>query len=771
MQIGASTGGLGSDRGRWHDRWDSVVLTALGALHLVLSMTLVPSALLMKYPLLAQLARAGRLSGEDGSTASPLYLLLHTFLSPVPIRWIQVAAALGSMVLIYRIGRRVADHLTGLISAGVFALATPVLIYGATLEPDLLLMAACLLGVWAVPDIVDQPRKAVLFGAGMGLAVALRPTAALIAGILLVGIVAGSIRGEATRGSWRNLATALIATALFALGPLLGVRGLYSSPAGGAMSPGTAFYDGNRPESIGLGVVNPWLVKVTERQQGLQGALPDAAHGVYRRFARLSGGPEMTLGETQAWWAGKSWAFALLEPVAFSRGLLNKGLFLLAGTEYHDVEDVRLRSEALSRLPLLRYRWVLWLGLAGILLMLGHRRMPWWIWGYWAGGAAAVLVFSVTSRYTMAFLPAMVLFAGAFLTKAIRIRSWLSGGLLGLCLGLAWLPNLAPAVRWDSRIQERVVLAHQQLEGLLGSRSQMTRTMTSYAAAQAYFPFMASILDTRGIPFESPRIAGSAARASEILGTSSPPDAYLQAVLFKEAGDCDSALPLAVQSGKAGFFTTDYSRLLDPYLLEAECLLAAGDTEGAMAAVVSSLERRPATADGLAMAIAGARATGSFPARVPGWEERLSRIHDPLSAGFALTRSYRLWGEADTALQEARGLSGLLPESAVVNYEIALLLAQQGQDHEAYETLQEARSSFPGLPLPLSPFAETFDRLLSEDPGDRQVWLARIDGLAQAGEFGEAARVVGEAAEFFPGDEGFPELQAVMSRLASQIGG
>lgn len=380
------------------------------------------------------------------------------------------------------------------------------------------------------------------------------------------------------------------------------------------------------------------------------------------------------------------------------------------------------------------------------------------------------MIFSVTSRYGMIFLPCLVLFGGFFLRELASTKGWKAWGTVCACLVLAGLPSLTPMVRWDSRIQRRVLYAHDNIEGLLGPRREMAATMESYTVAQAYFPFLPSILDTRGIPFEDPRIALAAARASESLGYTKPPDAYLQAVLWKEAGDCQRAIPLARRAGAAGFFTTDYSRFLDPHLLVAECLLTEGDEIGAMEAVLASLEAHPATADGLAMAIAGSKTTGLSANLVPAWEERLRRIHDPLSAAFSLVQSYSVWEEPAVALEVALSLQTQIPSSAIANYQVALLLAETGEASDAFEVLQQARATFPGLALKLGPFEDTLDELTVADPKNRQAWLAKIDQLAQAGEFREASRVAAEAAGRLEGDEELLQIQGVMARLASQIG-
>ncbi len=752
----------------WHERWDRVVLAALGGLHLLLSLWLLPSGLLGKYPRFAELLRAGRLSGEEVSPASPLYLLIHLTLPPGPVRWLQCAVAVAAMVLIYKVGRRVRDPLTGLLCAGLFALCSPVLVYGAALEPDLLLMAACLLGVWAGPGVLSRFGHAALFGAALGLAISLRPTAGLVALALLAGLAVGALRARTLGTSWRPLLLSGALLVLVGVAAPLGVRLLVPGKVEGTMSPGAAFYDGNRPESLGLGVTNPWLVKAVERQgEGGRGMpLPDPAHALYRRFARLDGGAAMTLPEIQRYWAAKSTAFAREEPAAFVSLLLRKTLFLLAGAEYHDIHEVRRVFVSLGALPLVSWRWICLMGLAGGLLAARRKAAPWWLWVYGAAGAAGLIAFSVVTRYALILLPALVLFAGLLLREALAVRGWKPAARVGVALALAFLPGFAPPLRWDARIQERVLEAHRHLEQLTASRGDLAAATASYVEGQSHYPFLPSIMDPRGLPFESREVALAAARAAEGRGLRGPADAYLQAALWRQAGDCGRALPLARRAAKAGFFATDDSRFLDAHLLVAECLIEAGDQEGAMAAVLASLEAHPATADGLAMALAGAQATGLASDRVAVWGEQLHRIHDRLSADWSLLEAHRTWGDTPSALEVARRLHQALPEAAVVHYQVAILHARAGEAAQAFDWLQRARASDPGLPLALAPFREALDHLIATDPRRREVWVARVDQAAQAGRFREGYEVATRAGEHFPGDREIEQLALVMELLA-----
>lgn len=755
---------------RWHQRWDPAVLKALGGLYVLLSLAFLPSGLLQKYPAFARLAAGGQLSGEAASPASPLYLLIHVAFPAGLVRWTQCAAGLVCLVLLYRIGRRLLDPLAGLIAAGLFAVSASVLVYSATLEPDFLLMACGLVGMWMVPGVLASSRIAALFGCALGLAFALRPTAGLIAVVLLGGLAAQAARSPTRRASLGRLALALAAVAFAGAAPLIAVQGLYSSPARGTMSPGTAFYDGNRPESIGVGITNPWLIKAVERQEGPGESLPDFAHVIYRRFARLDGGPEMTLGQIQEYWAGKSWAFARLEPVAFASGALRKAVFLLAGTEYHDIQTVRREVTSLARLPLLRHRWVFLLGLAGLLLAAWQGRVPWWLWTYWGAGAAGLVFFSVTTRYGLVLLPAVILSAALFLHGALSARSAKAVAGLGACLLLAALPGFCPPIRWDARVQQRVLAAHEHVEELGRGRGDLGAAMASYVAGQSYFPFLPSITDPRGLPFESRRLALEAARLSELRGGDSPADAFFQAILWQQAGDCDRALPAARRAAAVGFHTTDDSRLLDPHLLVAECLIEDGKDDEAMTAILASLEAHPATADGLAMAIAGARSTGRSGSSVQFWEDRLSGIHDSLSATFSLMRAYRLWGEISLAFDMARSLRDRLSAAAVVEYELGLLHAEAGEAELAFEALLRARTLDPALPLRLTPFRQSLDRLIATSPDNRAAWVAKIDEAAQAGRFTEAAEVAAKAAQRYAADPEIQQLRLMMSQMAEQLG-
>jgi tetratricopeptide (TPR) repeat protein len=170
------------------------------------------------------------------------------------------------------------------------------------------------------------------------------------------------------------------------------------------------------------------------------------------------------------------------------------------------------------------------------------------------------------------------------------------------------------------------------------------------------------------------------------------------------------------------------------------------------------------------MAIAGSRATGLSVTEVPEWEARLFRIHDPLSASFALLRSYRIWGEHVLAMEVSQRLLGWLPGSAPVEYQVALLHAEAGEAAQAFDALQRAHASDPGLTLEMAPFQGILDQLIEADPDRRDVWIAKVDQAAQAGRFEDAAGAASEAMRRLGEDPELLELQRVMGQLAALFG-
>jgi hypothetical protein len=288
----------------------------LAAVHLVLALRFAGEPLFGKYPALAARLRAGELTAAQVSDASPGYLLLHLALSPEAIRALQLLASAATVVLVARVGGRLAGPALGLAAAAALAVAGPWLLYPSVLEPDLLIGALNLAAVSAL--LLSGGRRAgatAIAGALLGLSVALRPTAALLGLVALGWIVldgpstgsgwTGSGRAGSGRTGFGRRAPGLafgVALLVAAAGPLVALR-LHAGGAlerGSSMSAGAVAHLGHRPESTGLGGTYPTLLKLVELQSlGRADRTPDHAHELYRVFASAAEGRPLAAPEAE----------------------------------------------------------------------------------------------------------------------------------------------------------------------------------------------------------------------------------------------------------------------------------------------------------------------------------------------------------------------------------------------------------------------------------------------------------------------------------------
>ena len=659
--------------------------------HAGASLLLAPAWHFAKYPNLVAGLLAGRLTPSELGDASPGYLLAMLVLGPTPMRWLQALAGGLAVVLVQRMGARLGGAVAGWGAALALAAAQPWLVYGAVLEPDLLIGV---LSTGAVSSVVlgDPARRRgpVLAGLAVGLAASLRPTALLLGAALLGWLLLRREPSRTWRQRWRTAGSFVAALLLAAVLPGLLLHARAGQEWRTTMSAGQVFHQGHRPESSGLGATFPVLLKLAEAlEPDGPGHRPDQAHELYRRFAAAEAGRPLTSPEAELAWAGRSLAWARLEPRAFAEGLGRTLVFLVAAsgldTDVPEALALLRRSQGRS-LPL---GWLSLAGLAGVLLTLRRPGADRLVIGWVGSGAAAALLFYHQSRYALAILPAWCLLAGLAVAALAEARG--SPRRLAWRVGLALAPLLllAPGfVRQQRRLEarEQLVPVRSEIEALKQA-GRWGEARAAFVEEQAAFPDWVLPFARRGygLDADSAGLALEAAeRARARFGTGGAVDQYLLAVLYAGAGRCDLALPLAGSAAQAGFHGAVADSSLDPDLLASDCLLAMGRPGPALDAVRRSLREHPGTLDGLARAVA-AGAVGS-PPELARWEAELEALHDAASARYALARQRRRWGDPRRALDDADWLVASLPEVApVAEFERALALLDLGREAEALQ--------------------------------------------------------------------------------------
>lgn len=415
--------------------WKSLRLSrgglVLAASHLCLAGLLSSSWTFHKYPTLAERLSRGELTGAQVGDASPAYLLLHLALSPDAMRWLQWALAGASVLLLFELLERRAGSVAAWAGGALLAFSQSWLVYGAVLEPDLLIGVALLV---AVAFLSATPSTGSLAGAALalGFATSLRPTGIVFAGLVLVWL---ALR----RTPLRMMAWGLLAGLFATVAPSTLLHLKVGHDVRGTMSAGQVFNQSHRPESAGFGAVFPSLLKIIESQAMRAPHPPDFAHELYREMARASEPSLLTDADTERYWFERSFAFIRHEPGAALRLELEKAVFFVAPPvgEY-DIPAVQPLLERSSGLPL---RWLALLA-AGALLSL---RRPWleaampWIL-QWLAALFVALSFYFHGRYAVGLVPALAALGGLGIASLID----LSGTARSVALrGLAWaLPLL-----------------------------------------------------------------------------------------------------------------------------------------------------------------------------------------------------------------------------------------------------------------------------------------------------------------------------------------
>ncbi|MFT3917378.1 MAG: hypothetical protein QM704_25820 [Anaeromyxobacteraceae bacterium] len=722
-----------------------------------------PAWLFAKYPNLASGLVAGVLSPEQAADASPLYLLLHLLVEPGIARVGQALAAGVSVVAVFAVARAAAGPSAGLVAAGLLAFAQPWLLHAAVLEPDLFIGAlhACAAALLLAGR--PGPRRVVAAGALLGLSAALRPTGLAVGLAAAAWLAARGVprlrpasrshaRDERPSGSRVRAPLALAgALALAAAAPPAALHLLVRQPVTATMSWGPVFFMGHRPEGTGFGGRYPTLLKLVEAEAlGRPDHPPDAAHGLFRRFAAAdTGAGPLSPVQADRYWLEKGLAFAREEPAAFLRGL---GRTLLASVAARgDDSDVpEVRAAAAGRARGVPGRWIVLLGLGGLAVALAARRriglLVAWV-------VAAELAFAATyfqTRYALAVLPAWCALAAvglatvaAGLRRAVRAEGGRARPLAGaLALALFGAAPLAlarlPGVRQEDRLAERLAaLPVRSAVPELRRAGRFLEAQAALADEQAAFPDHVWPTSPRGwaLGVDEPAEAARAAeRARARFGAGDPVDAYLLAVLEVAAGRYEAALPLADRAAAAGFAASLDDAALDPDLLAADCLVALGRREEARARVERSLARRPGTLDGLARAAAAGSETH---------RAQLLRLHDGASARWALARARARWGDLEGCVEDAGWLVAHLPEAApFAQFERARCLAGLGRGGEAlqaYARTFELAAYLHGTAA-LTPLVRAF---VASAPADLAVARYALVHLSRVGDLGAVRALVG----------------------------
>lgn len=530
-----------------------------------------------KYPRAAVSLPGGSQTSERLIDYSPLYLEVHRVAQawlPDPFTGVlafQVGCVALALALFFMALRRHVSLPIALVATVALGFERSVTVHTYIFEPEALLLL--LLVGWLF--FAQRPGLANAAAAGTTLAFAqlTRPALLPIAVVMLWHFFGR----EETRRRAVLAATFSFLPVAIALG-LLAVRNHQAagswSPA--VMNPGTVFFDGNNPQSIGAVVEYPPVVKDLADSHPAQ---PDYAHEAYRRLARLDQGRQLTVGEVNRFWMGKACRFLRDEPGVALLNVARKVFFTLHSYRWYDIRssyhvDRALKERGVPATPL---ALVSALALAGLGYGLGNWRILFPGYALFLSQMMVMVLTYASARQRLALLPALVLFAALALQQLAasgRRRVLVGAGVL-LFATLLWRdtdvmrdsshtfePVNAPAhsltgAGGDLR-RDRASLLDQALEAYEAGRYEEAELLLTDLWRERY-------VSVRGQPvYYLGRIAARRGRPEEAA-------AFMREALARAPGNFRILAQLAVLTGERS-----YAELLFRYYDRMDARFALG---------------------------------------------------------------------------------------------------------------------------------------------------------------------------------------------------
>lgn len=753
------------------------LLVAIGALVLHLGIVLLwPIGKFGKYTLAAELRLADQLPTERLVDFSPLYLELCTlvrrlfgssdlWLSALHHAMASTAVGIFYLLLRHRFGRPLA-----FFGAALLALDRRLLIYGPIFEPEapmLLLVLAFTLAVVGLPAEGNKSRThraGPTWVAGLlaALAIATRPT--FLPLFLLVPAFSwlDHFRARRASSSGPSARRVLVSSLLF-LAPillmmaLLGWRAALATGSAGApvMNPGTVFFEGNHPVSMGTSAIYPPSVFALAQQDR---TAPDSAHEHYRTVARADddrgiGGktPEVAgildIAGVNSSWSARARAYLSDHPREALKRILLKLRYSVHGFAWHDLAAARAYDLYLP-MPTLSFALLAALALAGMAIESSHirgrpqlDRLALLFYGFAAVQWVAILVFYVSSRQRLGLVPAFLFFA------LVAVESLLRKKRRSLVLGLAVILGMAGSIPDDAMLDEhyrnrremalRPALAElrQALEQKPAAHLETEIVDTLALAPHVRHQVAPAFLPSQPLSLEE-RLA---ARQTKALAVA--PDSDFVSVAFDLAD-------LWLETGRHA----DVVTLMAP-LAEADRRIYRGGQQPSTAhfylgrALVLSDERAHGiavlkmgleTAPGDAFLLAEIHALEDDPAS----GEQLERYYGAVDARWLTARALYAHGLFERAALAFASVRNLLPELRPALVGLAASAGRLGRLDEAMEALRAAHR------LGLEPvmYADAIIDLAADwaaaHPGDPAVQAEAASILFQHGRLFDAHRLV-----------------------------
>ena len=463
----------------------------------------------------ASIARGGGLGGQVflNGPAYPVFLAaIYRIFGPSLLAAKAVQSALGVVdcVLVWALGRRLFTPAIGLGAAAILAVYEQAIFYPATLllegAQNTLLLGMLWLCVRA--EETGRPARWAAAGVCTGLAALARPTALGFA--LVMGVWSALRPGVARRARG-------VAALAYALGVAAAVAPAtaYNARVGGGdfvlvtYAGGMNLYIGNNPAARGEFDVPPIVPTALADD-------PEEQRAVFAALAERAVGRSLAPSEISAYWAGRAFEFVREKPLAWLRLMARKVALSLNAYEAWNVRSLTLarESSAALRLPLLGFGAIAPFAALGLWATRRSRARLVPLYAWLATVWLTLWVFFVLSRYRIAAVPVLALFAALGVAAALEaLRRRRAREIASVVIALA---ALALAVNWPIA-RENLGIAWYNLANRYRDRGEYDRAIEAYQRALRGVPGYLSAYNNLARSFEDAGRRDEAVAACRVL--------------------------------------------------------------------------------------------------------------------------------------------------------------------------------------------------------------------------------------------------------------
>jgi len=404
-----------------------------------------------------------------------------------------------SCVLVWAVSRRVFDRRVALLAGAITAVYEMLVFYEGTLVVANIQVPLALLGLLLVMRALERPGAGRFAAAGacVGLSVLARPNALLFAA-MIAGWTLVALRGDASIGRRLALVGAFVAGTAALVLPVTA----RNYAVGGdfvlvTWAGGPNLYLGNNPDANGAFRVP----RIFPRSMADD---PWEQRAIFEAWAERATGRVLLPSEVSAFWAARAREFVLEHPGRWLRLELRKLALAVNAFEPWNVRSVTMSREFswVLRLPLVTFGVLAPLAFLGMVLTLAHARRLVPLYALLGSVLGTLLVFFVLSRYRMAAVPVLAIFAAAGLVEcfdALRARR-----LRRIAIAVSLTAVFALGVHCPWRFaREDLSMAYYNLGNRYRDLEQWERAIGSYLESLRRRPSYLSAQNNLAIAYES----------------------------------------------------------------------------------------------------------------------------------------------------------------------------------------------------------------------------------------------------------------------------